>query len=254
MVGLVLGVVLVLAGVGAYLYAHFLRREVHAMIATETEPVAELATYRSAAAEIGTGLRRAAEVVGQAVPGPYGPLRAEITGTECVWFRAQVRRRYRKVGRDHQGKRKETEATETVSDTTSSTVFGVQDATGVVLVQPQGARIDRPELTVERFERAEQAERGILATLLSSSREGTIGYEYTEWVLRPGAHLFVHGEVSDRTGQLAFGKPAQGPYVISTRSEEEVRATTSRYQLLAAWGGAGAALVGIVVIVLKLVL
>ncbi|MGW0517679.1 GIDE domain-containing protein [Crossiella sp. NPDC003009] len=250
-----LGLVLLVAGVGGYLYAHHLRRHVHALIATETQPVAELETYRGAAAEVATSVRRVAEVLGHAEPGPHGPLVSELSRTECVWHRHLVRRRYRKVSTDSRGRRKVSEHTETVAENSSGPLFGVRDGSGLVYVDPAGARPDAPELVMQRFEPAEQAPQGFLDQLLGPSRQaGTIGYEYNEWVLRPGARLFVHGLLADRgQGPLVFGRPAKGPYVISTRSEAEVRVAKSHDQLMFAFGSLAVFLIGLALVVVKLV-
>lgn len=53
-------------------------------------------------------------------------------------------------------------------------------------------------------------------------QNNTIGFVHQEWVIRPGARLYVRGEASDATGRLAFAKPEHGDYMISTRSEEQI--------------------------------
>jgi E3 Ubiquitin ligase len=109
---------------------------------------------------------------------------------------------------------------------------------------------------VSRFERntnrsAGRKILGLLVPLLD--RDDTIGFVYTEWVLRAGARLYVHGEASDRYGELAFGKPEHGLFLISTRTEAEVKASSVRKQKLLAFGGLGAAVLRIVLLVLATV-
>lgn len=175
-----IGILLVVAGVAGFVFAHRTRAEVHAMIGAETLPVADLDQLHVTAVEIAGpgGFRRVCEVVGTAVAGPAGPLTAELSGTACMWHRHRVQRRYRHVSHDSKGRR-----------------------------------------------------------------------QVTEWVLRPGAGLCVHGEASDRTGQLAFGRPESGPYFVSTRSEEELRRSRTTRQRLFASGGVAGVLVGLGLVV-----
>lgn len=78
----------------------------------------------------------------------------------------------------------------------------------------------------------------------------TIGYEYQEWVIRPGQRLYVLGEVHDKIGPLVIGKPEQGGhFIISTRSEEEVRASTRTQHRALAIGIPIAAVAGLVLVV-----
>jgi hypothetical protein len=70
---------------------------------------------------------------------------------------------------------------------------------------------------------------GLVGSVLrSGGSSGTLGFEYEEWVIRPGARLYVHGEVSDASGRVAFAKPDKGRYIISTRSEEQIVGSAER--------------------------
>jgi hypothetical protein len=62
---------------------------------------------------------------------------------------------------------------------------------------------------------------GFLANLFRNDPDGgTLGFRYQEWIIRPGARLYVHGVVSDATGRPSFAK--DGRFIISSRSEEEI--------------------------------
>ncbi len=72
--------------------------------------------------------------------------------------------------------------------------------------------------------------------LLGGNDSGTIGFEVEEWVLRPGAKLYVHGEVGDENGRLVFGA-GDGRLLVSTRSE---RAIVAGHRSGAKWRRIGA--------------
>lgn len=254
---IIFGVVGLAAGVVAFLLAQRTRRDIHAMIGAETLPVAELVDLHRTAVEVAGpgGFRRVCEVVGVAQAGPHGPLKAELSGTTCVWHRHTVQRRYKHVSHDSQGRRRTSQRTETVAELTSEQPFTVADGTGGVLVCPDGTEPDGAEKVISRFERNSKRPGPTIfgIQLPGFDRDETIGYEYTEWVVRGGARLYVHGEASDRSGELAFGKPERGLFLISTRTEDEIKASNVRKQKLLAFGGLGAALLGITLLVLATV-
>ncbi len=251
---IIFGVVLLAAGVIAFLFAQRTRHNIHAMIGAETLPVAGLEDLHRTAVDLAGpgGFRRVCEVVGVAQPGPQGLLDAELSGTKCVWHRHTVQRRYNHVSHDSQGRRRVSQRTETVAELASEQPFVVADATGAILVRPDGIQPDGAEKVISRFEK--HTKRKTEPTIFGIQLPGldcddTIGYAYTEWVLPADARLYVHGEASDRTGELAFGKPEQGLYLISTRTEDELKASYARKQKLLAFGGLGAAVLGIALLV-----
>jgi hypothetical protein len=256
---IVVGVLLVAGGVTAILFARRTRRDIHTLIGAETMPVAELADLHRTAVEVAGsgGFRRVCEVAGTAAPGAAGPLTAELSGTPCVWHRHTVQRRYRHVSHDGKGHRRVSQRTETVADLASAQPFAVVDGTGAVPVRPEGAAVDAPEKVVSRFEPHTADPDGPTVfgiRLPGFDRDDTVGYEYTEWVLRPGARPFVHGEAADRTGTLAFGRPDTGPYLISTRTEQEIRAGKERTHRWLALGGLAGAVLGVVLLGLAFLL
>ncbi|EHR59501.1 superfamily II DNA helicase [Saccharomonospora cyanea NA-134] len=233
---------LLIVAVGAFFYMKHTRNELHAMIGTETLSIPELEQYRSASDGLGaTGtFRKLSEVVGAAHPRPEGPLTAELSKVECVWYRYRIDRHY-EVIEYRDGKRHRRKRTERVAEHTSSEGYAVIDAEGrTIEVDPNGTEPDGVEQTVSRFEPHGGKEGGVelfgiaLPALLGRG-DSTIGYDYKEWVIRPGRRLYVLGEVHDRTGPLVIGKPAgKGHFIISTRTEQELRdSRVQRHKLLA---------------------
>jgi hypothetical protein len=256
---IVWAIVLLVAGAAGFAFAHVKRREVHAMIGAETLAVADLTMFHRTALEVSGpgGFRKVCEVVGVTQPGPNGLLTAEFSRTPCVWHRHEVKRRYRHVSYDSQRRRQVSERTETVAQQVSSQAILLNDNTGYVYVDPRGLRGDAMEQVVSRFEphvpqRGGPTVFGI--QLPGFDRDDTIGFEYTEWVLRPGVRLYVHGEASDAGGSLMFGKPgAGGPFIVSARTEEELKKSSTQVQLFSAFGGLAAAVLGLVLLIVALV-
>lgn len=258
---LIAGAVLVVLGAVGIVLAHRSRSRLHAMIAADTLPVRELEEHRRTLADLGSAgsFRKVCEVVGQAAPHPDGPLRSDLTGTECVWHRHTTTRRYRVTERDSDGDWRTTERTQTVVDQTSAQGYAIVDGTGIIGVDPNGTTPDAPERVAQRFEPVGAQHTGLLAAVaggFGGHQEETIGFTHEEWVIRPGQQLYVLGEVHDRIGPLVIGRPdaSSDPFIISTRSEAELRAGAQRTQRWWAWGGGALGAVGVVLLVLGIVL
>jgi hypothetical protein len=185
-------------------------------------------------------------VVGQAQPGPDGPLTAPLSETPCVYFHMEVRRRYRDS---------RSEQTEVVSDYRSAPLFRLVDATGSVLVNPVGAAVDA-ELVVNRFEpeQFEGTAANVVAAVGSLMGVGTTGYEKREWVLRPGTRLYVLGEATDLGTEVLVGQPGdEDAFTISRRSQAALVTGARRTQRVNMWGGLLAAVVGVTLLVYSFV-
>jgi hypothetical protein len=229
---LIVGIVLLLVAVAAWFFARSERGEARKATATETMACGDVAGLsKGVADEVGGGaFRQRCEVVGTAQPGPAGLLKGPESGVDAVWTRTRVTHKYwvmEETKVDGRVTRNRRERQETVSSHESASPFAVADASGAVAVAPEGARIDAPEQVLDRFDATGAGAAltdGLLGSFLrSGSDSGTLGFGYEEWVIRPGARLYVQGEVADRTGELAFGKPEDdGPFLVSTRSEEEI--------------------------------
>ena len=251
---LIAGAILLVIAVGVLFLARSQQAKAHAARATETLTCGDLTQLAGGVgAEVGAGsFSQRCEVVGQAERGDGAPLTAPHSGIEVVWHHSTITHRYweNEDRRDSEGRttRQRVDREETVSDVTSTAPFVVSDGTGRVAVSPEGAQIDAPERIVDRFDpHTEAPPESFLGGLLRGGEDsGTIGFHHQEWIIRPGARLYVHGAVSDATGRLAFAK--DGRYVISTRSEEELvgaAESTARWATIAAAvaGLAGVALV-----------
>jgi hypothetical protein len=248
----IVGLIVLIGGALCLYQAVRAQREVHAMMAAETLTVPELEELRGIANGLGARFQKVAEVVGTAAPGPQGLLRAEMSGVESVWHAQRVQRHYEETETDSDGDTRTTRRTETVAQNVSGPTFTLVRDGHAVVVDHGGRLVDAAEQVVDRFEQAHE-NRGFLRGLVH--RDGTIGFQYTEWVVRPGTPLYVLGEVHDRTGELVVGPPADRAqhFVVSTRSEEELTDATRRHQRLMARIGAGAGTLGVVLLALAVV-
>ncbi|WP_020573123.1 E3 ubiquitin ligase family protein [Actinopolymorpha alba] len=253
---IVAGVVaLVVAAVCGY-FAWRARARQHAMITTETLSAQELGALHQAAAQAagpGAFLHKV-EVTGQVQPGQSGLLKSELASVDSVWHRHVVTRKYWETRRDSKGNTRRVNRSERVAERTSDLPFVVQDATGVVPVYPGAVQADGAQKVLDRFDRDSDGGRtniqlgGFRLSLPRSGRSGTYGYQYKEWVLRPGQRVFVLGEASDGNGELAITEPS----IISTRSEAELIQSARSQQTLFTIATVAGAIAGPVLLVLGL--
>lgn len=252
---LIAGAILLVVAAGVLLIARSHRVKARAARATETLSCGDIAQLSGGVgAEAGAGLfSQRCEVVGKAAPGEGALLTAPHSGSEAVWHRSTVTHRYWELEdkRDSDGHptRSRVEHEQPVSDITSEAPFAVTDGSGEIVVAPAGADVDAPERVIDRFEPQTQApSSGFLADLFRDDPEGgTLGFRYQEWIIRPGAQLYVHGVVSDKTGRTAFAK--DGRFIISSRSEEEIVGQAESVARWTAIGGGVLALAGIVLLI-----
>lgn len=256
------GIFLIVAAVAGFYFMQRTKSELHAMIGTETLTIPELEELRRISDELGArgGFRKTAEVVGAAYQRPEGLLTSEISKTPCVWYRYRVERQYEHVEyRD--GRRYRSKRTEQVADHTSGEGYAlIDEANRTIGVAPAGTKPEGVEQTVDRFEPYRGGDQGFelfgvrIPGFLAGNRNSTIGYEYKEWVIRPGTRLYVLGEVHDIIGPLVIAKPQEkGPFIIAAKSEQQLRADRTRRHkflsvgvLVAFFAGLALTVVGII--------
>lgn len=241
----ILGLVLIAAAIAGFFWMQATKRELYAMIGTETLTIPELEDLRRISDELGArgGFRKTAEVVGAAYPRPEGLLTSELSRTPCVWYRYRIERQYEHV-QYRDGRRYRSKRTEKVADFTSGEGYALIDEQGRTIgVAPQGTQPEGVEQTVNRFEPYRGGDQGFelfglrVPGFLVGNQDSTIGYEYKEWVIRPGTRLYVLGEVHDIIGPLVIAKPQEkGTFIIAAKTEQELRAARRKKHRLISIG------------------
>jgi len=172
------------------------------------------------------------------------PLIAALSGGECVYAKTRVTRRVEKTeyerNEDGELERDADIETETIAEDERRARFELEDATGTVAIDLNGAQIEAIK--------AVECEQQTLAEFSPACSEfrwrsgcdnrdpdRVLGYRFLEWVLPVGERAYVLGEVSDRTGQLAIQQPLdpRDRFFVSHRSEEhftQAKQATARCQ------------------------
>ena len=154
-------------------------------------------------------------------------LTAPHSGSEAVWHRSTVTHRYWELEETARQQRSDDPfarrgARQPVSDITSEAPFVVSDGSGEIVVAPAGADVDAPERVLDRFEPQARGSAPPASSPTCSATTPTAGRSVPlSGVDRPpGARLYVHGVVSDRTGRRR--SPTTAASSSPARSEEEI--------------------------------
>jgi hypothetical protein len=196
--------------------------------------------------------RQRCELAGAARAAYVGTVKASETGRECVWFRTKVTHEYYDV-QWNDNRRRRVKRSRTLTDFKSDAPFAIDDGTGEAVIYPDDADIDSP---VEVLDELEPDSGGGLMEKFEDSIRGvdeSIGFRREEWIIPLEQRLFVQGEVTDEGGKLRLRKPEDGPFQVSTRSEQEL---VKEAQFGRKWATAGAgalAVIGLVLVVVGLV-
>jgi hypothetical protein len=172
-------------------------------------------------------------VAGIAAPGPDGPLASVVNSEPCVWHRHTVHRRRIHYRTTDRGVSQRASMARRVVDASSTEPFRV----GPVQVAPAGMRVHRPVACATRVLPALASKPFPDADLLLG--RPAVLYRHREWVLRPGAELFILGQVRSYGSWIMLRRPDRGPHVISTRPVGRLRVESA----IAAIGGLALAVV-----------
>lgn len=234
--GIFIGLLLIIVGIAIAVFGGR-RAHKHAQV------VAEVPLYDSTqVAQIGQdadGMRIA--VAGTVQARPSGALIAPISQRECAWYRLTISERVRETTRNSKGELSTSETERVVSQEASPDLMLLRDASGDVRIDPLDADIDNP---LETFDRLESAPPGSTQVSFGSINisvgmsDGVVGIRKREEIIPVGSPLYVLGGAHAREGGGLVAKPRQGPFIISTRSAQEV-ATSARRRVWV-WTGVGA--------------
>jgi hypothetical protein len=230
-----IGIGLVAVSIALFVGYSFQNKKLFQMKSTETSKINELKEISSAvAADIGAGsFNQITEVKGRAMCD--NPLTSELAKAKCVYYSMSVTREYEETywDTDANGNRvqRTRKGSDSVAHNTRSTPFYIQDATGKIKINPEGASFVT-EKAYSRFEPGEVHGSSLriggltinLGSITQSSQRRTIGYRYEEDIIPLNRDLYVLGEAADSSGELCVQKPAkkENKFIISVKSEDEL--------------------------------
>lgn len=182
------------------------------------------------AGDLGAGsFRDTVEVRGK--PQIDTPLRAELSGSPCLYYSVSITREYEETytERDSEGKSqtKTRRGSDTISSNTRSVPFLVNDGTGTIEIRPEGADVELVK-TVDTFEQGDPGNKISFKNFsfqvgLPVGGRRTLGYRYQEHILPVDQDVFVFGEVSDSNNVLRIGRPEKkGLFIISHRLKDDI--------------------------------
>jgi hypothetical protein len=190
----------------------------------------------------GPGEPTPVHVHGTSAPGPQGPLAGRLSGSECVWYRDRVLRRYlvtRIYYDDNDGRTEVDELFEEEIWAWESGPFAVSVDTGSVLVAPallehtlnaHGHPAQRGAVDEVRDEGADpwRYQSGALSDLVAGGvlppglleqfagpGARTSGYRVEEDILRPGLPFYVFAVPGDLDGEPIMAAPFEDVWAIS---------------------------------------
>jgi E3 ubiquitin ligase len=181
------------------------------------------------------------------------PLTSEMAGETCAYYSARVVREYLERDYDDDDDVGSDRRSEVVAHNEQFAPFSVEDETGSVPVNAEGAEVDARQV-VNRFERNTGGNGPSIslggATIHLGGGERTLGYRYTESILPVNAPVYVLGSVQENGG---IGAPPPGDngqqFVVSQRSEEALGQSLGKTVLWLGVGGIAALVVGIILLV-----
>lgn len=177
------------------------------------------------------------------------PLQGPLSGTACVAYTHAVTRQYEEdvTTTDSQGKteRNTRRGSETISNEDRHTSFWVRDATGLILVNPEGAELDLIE-TANRFEQEPNPGR---------NRRRTLGQTLTEQSLPVGTKVYILGCAVDQDGQPVIARNPRNTtqFLISRKTERELSKSAETWSRNLSYAAMGSGALGLVLLVFGLI-
>jgi hypothetical protein len=178
------------------------------------------------------------------------PLTSEMAGERCAYYSSKVIREYmeRDYDDDDVGSDRRSEV---VAHNEQFAPFTVEDSTGSVAVNAEGAELDAKQV-VNRFDRNTGSEGPSIslggATINLGGGERTLGYRYTETILPVDAPVYVLGSVQQGGGIGTPSGDEEHRFVVSHRSEEALGQSLGKTVLWLGVGGIASIVVAVVLL------
>lgn len=219
----------------AFVIAYLVQKRKYGVIrATPTFSVASLQSLSddlAARGEAGS-LRFITEVKGRV--GCDHSLTSELTETACVYYRMKVDWEFEEIFYEEEGGKRiehKREREETLAENKESVPFWIEDETGRINIDPEGAELIAEE-TLSRTEDDEglpdeEVRMGRFAMeapwKTNDEEQRPKEYRFEEEAIPIGSEVYVLGEAVDSDGVLRVQKPLRGgKFIISTRREESL--------------------------------
>jgi hypothetical protein len=186
------------------------------------------------------------------------PLMGTFSKRPCVYYKTVITRKYEVLEerRDSSGNYHKTWATreDVVSSNEEKLEFELEDNTGKVLVNMDGATIEASQV-FDNFENGKRSSRFQDLFFPDSHNARTIGFQYTEFAIPQNSPIYVLGDANDRSGVLKIGRSTdtEKRYIISTKSEEQMVHEAQSGANMAKYGSWAAIVIGIGVLIYGLV-
>ncbi|MGF1488138.1 MAG: GIDE domain-containing protein, partial [Prochloraceae cyanobacterium] len=155
------------------------------------------------------------------------PIAAQLSERPCVYVRTQIVEKYEE-SYYNDGKRLIRQGSTTLANNTLKTNFELEDDTGRIQVNQDGAEIEAIEV-VNRYEQNQD--------LQGFENKRILGYQYNEWILPLDTKVYVVGEVSNSESELVIQNPSdsENDFLITHKSQEQlVQEKQARVQTLQA--------------------
>src|SRR5918994_5748512 len=173
----------------------------------------------------------------------------------CAYYSSKIVREY--LERDYDDDVGSDRRSEVVVQNEQFAPYTVEDATGRVPVNGEGAEVDARQV-VDRFERHTGGEGPSIslggATINLGGGERTLGFRHTERILPVDAPVYVLGTVQ---GDGSIGAPPPGEkaqrFLVSHRSEEALGQSLGKTVLWLGVGGVASIVVGVVLLVVGII-
>ncbi len=197
---------------------------------------------------------RVVAVCGVGAPGDDGVLVSTVGGEPCLWHRHTVHRRQIRYRSTASGTSQRSSLPRLVADAASTEPFLLRPVLGrgpVVEVLPDGMRVhgatSRPVRVLPGLASEPFPEPDVMMTPIQHR------FTHREWILRPGAELFVLAQLRGSAGRLQLHRPSHGPHIISTRTAAWIRRRTAFAALAGAAVAATAGNAGPVLLIVPFV-
>jgi hypothetical protein len=185
------------------------------------------------------------------------PLTSEMSEKTCAYYLSTVTREYLERDYDDDDDVGSDRRTEIIAQNEQFAPFSIEDETGSVPVNAEGAEVDARQV-VNRFERNTGNEGPSIslggATLNLGGGKRTIGYRYTESILPVDAPVYVLGTVQE-SGEIGAPPPGDAGhrFVVSHRSEEALGQSLGKTVMWLGVGAIGAFVLGVVLLVIGII-